>query len=81
MRNYTFGTPWACSMSNAFLKLKRSDENTRDVTDVMQCIQTWLTEQETGSLIVLKVLRNMFRISRVRTMNIDHKTSSDSLND
>ena len=33
-------------------KLKRSVESTRDVTDVIQCIQTWLTEQETGSLIV-----------------------------
>ena len=43
----------ACLM---LFKLKRSVESTRDVTDVIQCIQTWLTEQETGSLIVLGVV-------------------------
>ena len=41
----------ACLM---LFKLKRSVESTHDITDVIQCIQTWLTEQETGSLIVGK---------------------------
>ena len=69
----------ACRM---LFKLKRSVEITHDVTDVIHCIQKWLTEQETGSLMVPKVLRNtMFRISRVRTSDIDHRTSSGSVND
>ena len=36
----------ACLM---LFKLKRSVDSTRDVTDVIQCIKIWLTEQGTGS--------------------------------